>query len=122
MCNLLCVICLCQRNCRLRYLSFFNSTSTWNICLKILILRNRYDGSVTSNGGTAEMASKIFVSRQKLHSSLLPTAIFRGHFNFAGIPRSGRYDRLTRHRKIAACDSQIFSFAYVRWTFYDCAI
>lgn len=77
---------------------------------KDLILRNRRDGSVTSNGGTAEMASKIFVSRQKLHSSLLPSVIFYGHFNFAGIPRSGRYDRLTCHRKIAACDSQIFPF------------
>lgn len=77
---------------------------------KDLILRNRCDGSVTSNGGTAEMASKISASRQKLHSSLLPSVIFYGHFNFAGIPRSGRYDRLARHRKIAACDSQIFPF------------
>jgi len=76
---------------------------------KDLILQNRCNGSVTSNGGTAEMASKIFVSRQKLHSSLLASMIFHGHFNFAGIPRSERYDRLMRHRKIAACDSQIFS-------------
>jgi len=75
---------------------------------KDLILRNRCDSSVTSNSSTAEMVSKIFVSRQKLHSSLLPSVILHGHFNFAGIPRSGRYDRLTHHKKIAACDLQIF--------------
>jgi len=100
--------------------SFLISNINVKYISKDLILQNRCNGSVISNGGSAEMASKIFVSRQKLHSSLLPSMIFHGHFNFAGIPRSERYDRLTRHRKIAACDSQIFSLCLRH--FIDCAI
>lgn len=69
------------------------------------------------------MASKIFVSRQKLHST--PSTLLDLRFSAAisisrVFPAPGKYDRLTRHRKIAARDSQIFPSARSPTFRYKC--